>query len=124
MSFQRMVSSLICVRARLGPPWVSVICLVQWAALVRSFHWAAQATVISAPETNVDDALVPVVGLDHILDFIHALLPRVDLIVLPVVLAHQFGMRVQAGPLGSALKQDLLNVSIVHPSSSLELIES
>lgn len=117
MSFQRMASSLICVRARLGPPWVSVICLV------RSFHRAAQATVISASEANVDDALVSVVRLDHILDFIHALLPRVDLIVLPVVLAHQFGMRVQAGPLSSALKQDLLDVGIVHPSSSLELIE-
>jgi len=97
---------------------MSVVCLV------RTIHWTAQATVISASESNVDYALVSVVRLNYILDLIHALLPRVDLIILPVVLTHQFGMRVQASPLSSTLEQDLFNVSIVHPGSSFELIQS
>ena len=59
-----------------------------------------------------------------ILNFVHSLLSCSELVVFPVVLAHEFGMGIETSPLSPVLEQDLFNVAIMNPSALLELLES
>jgi len=87
-------------------------------------HWTSQATCTSALETNVNDTFFLVIWLNYVLDAIHSLLSCVNLVVLPVVLTHQFGVRIQTGPLRSVLQQNLLDISIMHSGPFLTLFDS
>ena len=51
------------------------------------------------------------------------MLSRHDLVIFPVVLAHEFWMSVEARPLGPVLEQDLLDVTVMDPCTLLELFE-
>ena len=75
-------------------------------------------------KSNIHDSLCPdAVRFDRFLYFFHSLLSRHDLVIFPVVLAHEFWMSVEARPLGPVLEQDLLDVTVVNPCTFLELLE-
>ena len=74
---------------------------------------------------NVNDSLcLCAIRFYSILNFVHSLLSCGELVVFPVVLAHEFGMGVETSPLSPILEQDLFNVAVMNPSALLKLLES